>query len=72
MVTDSIVGHYEARSYPDEQMDASGYYNLHKVPVYRIHHRSIRDRAAFPSVTISEPVGTTGVPEQILSLPAFA
>jgi hypothetical protein len=36
VVTSSIVGEYEARSYPDEQKDPSGYYNLYKVPVYRI------------------------------------
>jgi hypothetical protein len=36
VVTDAIVGYYEARSYPDEQKDSAGYYNLYKVPVYRI------------------------------------
>ncbi|MGB8297402.1 MAG: hypothetical protein WCG85_18400 [Polyangia bacterium] len=36
VVTNTIVGQYEARSYPDEQKDASGYYNLYKVPIYRI------------------------------------
>ena len=28
VVTSSIVGQYEARSYPDEQKDAGGYYSL--------------------------------------------
>lgn len=36
VVTNTIVGYYEARSYPDDQKDASGYYNLYKVPIYRI------------------------------------
>jgi hypothetical protein len=35
-VTSTVVGQYEARSYPDQQEDASGYYNLYKVPLYRI------------------------------------
>jgi hypothetical protein len=36
VVTSTIVGQYEARSYPDEQKDTGGYYNLYRVPVYRI------------------------------------
>jgi hypothetical protein len=36
IVTENIVGTYEARSYPDEQKDSSGYYNLYSVPVYSI------------------------------------
>ncbi len=36
IVTNSIVAQYEARSYPDSQVDANGYYNLYQVPVYRI------------------------------------
>jgi hypothetical protein len=36
VATNVVVGSYEARSYPDEQKDAAGYYNLYKVPLYRI------------------------------------
>ncbi len=35
-VTNQIVEHYEARSYPDEQYDKNGFYKLYKVPVYKI------------------------------------
>lgn len=31
-----MAARQEARSYPHEQKDASGWYNLYKVPVYRI------------------------------------
>lgn len=36
VVTSVVTGSYEARSYPDEQADANGFYNLYRVPVYRI------------------------------------
>jgi hypothetical protein len=36
VVTNTVVDKYEARSYPDEQADATGEYNLYFVPVYRI------------------------------------
>lgn len=36
VVTNVVVGDYEARSYPDEQADAAGHYNLYSVPVYKI------------------------------------
>jgi hypothetical protein len=35
-VTNKIVEYYEARSYPSEQCDKNGLYNLYKVPVYEI------------------------------------
>jgi hypothetical protein len=36
VVTNSVVGSYEARSYPDQQTDASGRYPLYSVPLFRI------------------------------------
>lgn len=36
VITNTIVGSYEARSYPNDQRDANGFYNLYRVPVYRI------------------------------------
>ena len=36
VVTNTVLDTYEARSYPDEQMDANGFYNLYRVPVYKI------------------------------------
>jgi hypothetical protein len=36
LVTNTVVDSYEARSYPDEQKDTQGYYNLYRVPVYKI------------------------------------
>jgi hypothetical protein len=35
-VTNVVVGYYEARSYPDDQTDATDMYPLYSVPVYRI------------------------------------
>jgi hypothetical protein len=36
VVTNNVVAQYEARSYPDQQTDSNGRYNLYLVPVYRI------------------------------------
>lgn len=36
IVTNIVVGSYEARSYPHDQIDATGFYNLYRVPVYKI------------------------------------
>jgi hypothetical protein len=36
IVTENVVGTYEARSYPDDQRDKDGYYNVYSVPVYSI------------------------------------
>ena len=36
IVTNVVDGQYEARSYPDEQVDATGLYSLYNVPVYKI------------------------------------
>lgn len=36
VVTKTVVGSYEARSYPDSQIDAMGFFNLYRVPVYNI------------------------------------
>jgi hypothetical protein len=36
VVTNTTVGNYEARSYPDEQMDVNGFYPLYQVPLYKI------------------------------------
>jgi hypothetical protein len=36
VVTNSVVGSYEARSYPDQQTDAVGQYPLYSVPIYKI------------------------------------
>ena len=36
VVTSTVAGQYEARSYPHEQIDPAGYYNLYRVPVYKI------------------------------------
>jgi hypothetical protein len=36
VVTNVVVNQYEARSYPDQQTDATGRYNLYNVPVYKI------------------------------------
>jgi hypothetical protein len=36
VVTNTVVSSYEARSYPHEQMDAKGFYNLYRVPVFEI------------------------------------
>jgi hypothetical protein len=31
-----VTGAYEARSYPDQQTDATGCYRLYSVPIYKI------------------------------------
>ena len=36
VVTNMVVNHYEARSYPDRDRDADGKYKLYSVPVYKI------------------------------------
>ena len=36
VVTNTIVGNYEARSYPSDQIDKDGYYPLYRVPVFKI------------------------------------
>jgi hypothetical protein len=36
VATNTVVDSYEARSYPDSQVDNKGFYNLYKVPVYKI------------------------------------
>ena len=36
VVTNIVVGSYEARSYPDQQTDAWGSYPLYYVPIYKI------------------------------------
>jgi hypothetical protein len=36
VVTNSVVGSYEARSYPNQQTDAAGQYPLYSVPIYKI------------------------------------
>lgn len=36
VVTNVVVDRYEARSYPDSQVDANGFYSLYQVPIYKI------------------------------------
>ncbi|MCC6294240.1 MAG: hypothetical protein IT164_16445 [Bryobacterales bacterium] len=43
IVTNLVIGSYEARSYPDEQKDASGQFPLYSVPVYTIRVRGTDD-----------------------------
>ncbi|MCL2590005.1 MAG: hypothetical protein FWD67_03770 [Betaproteobacteria bacterium] len=43
VVTSTVVGQYEARSYPHTPVDSTGYYNLYRVPVYKILVKGVDD-----------------------------
>jgi hypothetical protein len=55
VVTNSVVAHYEARSYPDQQTDDAGYYPLYKVPVHRILVRGKNAAGAATSIEFMAP-----------------
>ena len=55
VVTSTVVGSYEARSYPDQQTDVQGRYPLYSVPVYKIQIRG-KDASQTPiSVDFAAP-----------------
>jgi len=55
VVTNNIVEHYEARSYPDEQRDKKGFYALYRVPVYDILVNGIDDKGNPNSMKFMAP-----------------
>lgn len=55
VVTSTVVGQYEARSYPDSQIDATGAYSLYRVPVYRIQIKGTDVRGLAKTVDFMAP-----------------
>jgi len=55
VVTSTVVGQYEAKSYPHRQDDSAGYYNLYLVPVYKILVRGVDDKKQPQTKTFMAP-----------------